>query len=67
VVKTASIPEFVPLSVAVPKVVVPSINVTVRVGMATPAPTPVTVAVNVTDWPAVIESSEAVNEVVVLK
>jgi len=66
VVKTACIPELVPLRLAVPKTVVPSINVTVPVGKATPAPTPVTVAVNVTDSPAVIESSEADNEAVVL-
>jgi hypothetical protein len=40
-----------PLSVPVPKVVVPSMNVTVPVGVPAPGDTAATVAVNVTDWP----------------
>jgi hypothetical protein len=39
------------LSVPVPRVVVPSINVTVPVGVPAPGELAVTLAVNVTDWP----------------
>ena len=44
-VESVATPE--PLSVGVPRVVAPSLKVTVPVGV----PVPVTVAVNVTDWP----------------
>src|SRR6476619_3775250 len=40
-----------PLSVPVPSVVAPSLNVTVPVGVPEPGPVAVTVAVNVTDPP----------------
>jgi hypothetical protein len=40
-----------PLSVAVPNVLVPSLNVTVPVGVPEAGLVAVTVAVNVTDWP----------------
>ena len=40
-----------PLSVPVPSVVEPSLNVTVPVGVPTPGDVAVTVAVKVTDWP----------------
>ncbi len=40
-----------PFSVPVPRVVAPSLNVTVPVGVPTPGATTLTVAVNVTDWP----------------
>ena len=40
-----------PLSVPVPSVVEPSLNVTVPVGVPAPGDVAVTVAVNVTDWP----------------
>jgi hypothetical protein len=49
------------LSVPVPSVVAPSRNVTVPVGVP---PVPVTVAVNVTDWPAVEGLTEEVSVVV---
>jgi len=40
-----------PLSVPVPNVVTPSLNVTVPVGVLEPGAAAVTVAVKVTDWP----------------
>ena len=40
-----------PLSVPVPSVATPSLNVTVPVGVPVPGEFTVTVAVNVTDWP----------------
>ena len=52
-----------PLSVPVPMVVAPSLNVTVPVGVP---PEPLTVAVKVTDWPNALGSSEEVIAVVVL-
>ena len=52
-----------PLSVPVPSVVAPSLNVTVPLGV--PAPE-VTVAVNVTLWPKTDGLAELVNAVVVL-
>ena len=51
-----------PFRVPVPNVVPPSIKVTVPVGVL---PVPVTVAVNVTDWPAVEGFREEVRVVVV--
>ena len=44
-----AIPE--PSKVPVPSVVEPSMNVTVPVGIPEPGASPVTVAVNVIDWP----------------
>ena len=40
-------------SVLVPSVVVPSLNVTVPVGVTAPGAVPATVAVKVVDWPKV--------------
>jgi hypothetical protein len=49
-------------SATVPSGVAPSMNVTLPVGVL---PAPVTVAVNVTDWPNVLGLGEAVRAVVV--
>jgi hypothetical protein len=54
-----------PPSVPVPKVVVPSLNVTVPVGVPAPGDTGATVAVNVTDWPKTAGFAEEVTLVVV--
>jgi hypothetical protein len=54
-----AIPE--PFSVPVPSVVAPSLKVTVPVGVG---PEPVTVAVNVTDWPNAEGLAEEVMDVV---
>lgn len=56
VVKVVCAPEDAALRVAVPKVVLPSSNVTVPVGV--PPLAPITVAVNVTDWPAAAAGPE---------
>jgi hypothetical protein len=53
-----------PLSVPVPRVVAPFVNVTVPVGVGTPE-APVTVAVKVTLDPTAMEVGEAVKAVVV--
>ena len=48
-VTNVAIPE--PSKVPVPSIVEPSMNVTVPVGIPEPGASPVTVAVNVIDWP----------------
>jgi hypothetical protein len=53
-----------PLSVPVPRIVVPSVKVTVPLGV--PEPLGVTVAVNVTDWPKTELVGEATTLVVVV-
>jgi hypothetical protein len=63
VVKVACAPEVPELRVAVPRVVLPSLNVTVPVGVP---PDPLTVAVNVTDWPDDAGSAEEAREVTLL-
>ena len=55
-----------PLSVTVPKVVEPSMNVAVPVGVPLPGETGLTVAVNVTAWPDVDGLAEETTLVVVL-
>jgi hypothetical protein len=57
-------PAFVD-SVPVPKVVVPSLKVTVPVGFPLPGATALTVAVKVTDWPKTDGLAEEVTVVVV--
>ena len=52
-----------PLSVAEPSVVVPSMKVTVPVGVPLPGAAAVTVAVNVTDWPNTAGLTEAMTAV----
>ena len=64
VLNVACAPEAAALSVAVPRVVLPSRNVTVPVGV--PSLAPVTAAVNVTDWPGAARFVDADTEVVVL-
>ena len=54
------------LSVPVPRVVAPSLNVTVPVAVPLPGATAATVAVNVTDWPNTDGFTEDVKVVVVL-
>jgi len=54
------------LSVPVPNVVAPSLNVTVPNGVPEPGDTAATVAVNVTDWPKTEGLVEEVKVVVVL-
>ena len=53
------------LSVTVPSVVVPSLNVTLPVAVPVPGLVTETAAVKVTDWPATEGLGEAVNAVVV--
>ena len=55
-----------PLRVAVPRTVVPTLNVTVPVGVPKPDELGATVAVKVTDWPNTEDVGAAVTEVVVL-
>jgi hypothetical protein len=52
------------LKVPVPNVVVPSLNVTVPVGLPAPGATAVTLAVKITDWPAVDGFKELTTTVV---
>ena len=54
-----------PESVPVPRMVAPSLNVTVPVGVPEPGLLALTVAVNVTDWPTLEEGGAAVTVVVV--
>src|SRR5262249_37320378 len=51
------------LSVPVPTTFVPSMKLTVPVGMPTPGATVVTVAVNVTDWPKSVALTGAASDV----
>ena len=62
VVKVAVPPDNVP----VPSVVVPSLKVTVPVGLPLPGATALTVAVKVTDWPNAEGFAEEASVVVVL-
>ena len=55
-----------PLSVPVPRVVLPSLNVTVPVGVPLAGAAAATVAVNVTDWPKTDGFDEDVTAVVLL-
>ncbi len=55
-----------PLSVPVPSVVEPSLNVTVPVGVPAPGAVAEMVAVKVTDWPKTDELGDAKSAVVVL-
>src|SRR5947208_1899676 len=55
-----------PLSVAVPSVVLPSLKVTEPVGEPAPGAINVTVAVKVTDWPETDGLAELLTDVVVL-
>ena len=53
-------------SVAVPRLVVPSLKVTLPVTVPVPGATTVTVAVRVTDWPVTDGFGEAVSVVLVV-
>lgn len=64
VVKVACAPELPALSVAVPNKALPSIKVTVPLGV--PLPLLLTVAVSVTDWPGAAEVADEDKDVVVL-
>jgi hypothetical protein len=54
-----------PLSVPVPSVVLPSVKVTVPVGVPAPGELALTVAVSVTAWPKTAEVGEVLSAVVV--
>jgi hypothetical protein len=54
-----------PFSIPVPSVVLPSLKVTVPVGVPDPGDTGLTVAVSVTDWPKTEGFTEEVTVVVV--
>jgi hypothetical protein len=65
VVNVAVVTPSVVLSVPDPRVVEPSSNVTVPVGVPAPGLETATVAVNVSDWPITGEGTEAATDVVV--